>query len=226
MTSVESSSASLRVLADGSARLKNVERWNCGQSVQEWEVEDDPKILRWHKSDCDIIHGTDTRNKPIESILRQFELTPPHGHRNATSSATQPPISGDPQASEDQRKVITNSIGITSNSPNATVATMFQTATFRISSCSTPPPSVVAFTMAKSYRNLAITLGNIDLFPCSNPVNPHMKSEKSRLQSFLDHSSSWPAHRIRATPRQIGNAEMYYSDETHTFKLRSRAIKK
>ncbi|XP_076810337.1 baculoviral IAP repeat-containing protein 7-B-like [Clavelina lepadiformis] len=37
-----------------------------------------------------------------------------------------------------------------------------------------------------------------------------MKSEKSRLQTFLDHSSSWPAHKIRAAPRKIANAGMYY----------------
>ncbi|XP_076816620.1 baculoviral IAP repeat-containing protein 7-like [Clavelina lepadiformis] len=178
--------------------------FSCGQSVQEWEVEDDPKLLRWHRSNCDIINGKDTRNIPIDSILRQFELIPPHGHGNATSSATRPPTSGNPQASADQRKVITNGIGITSNSP------MFQTATFRNSSCSTPPPSVVASTIANSHRNLAINLENMNLFPCLNPVNPHMKSKKSRLQTFLDHSSSWPTHRIRTTPRQIANAGMYY----------------
>ncbi|XP_076810492.1 uncharacterized protein LOC143453191 [Clavelina lepadiformis] len=180
------------------------------------EVEDDTKLLRWHRSNCDIINGTDTRNKPIDSIIRQFELTPSHGYRYATRSATRTPTSGNPQASEDQRrpitagKVITNGIGITSNSLNATPITVFQTATFRNSSCSTPPPSVVASTMANSRRNLAANLGNMNLFPCSNPVNPHMKSEKSHLQTFLDHSSSWPAHRIRATPRQIANAGMYY----------------
>ncbi|XP_076803172.1 E3 ubiquitin-protein ligase XIAP-like [Clavelina lepadiformis] len=61
--------------------------------------------------------------------------------------------------------------------------------------------------IAKMEISLPMT---ISLFPCSNPVNPHMRSEESRLQTFLDHSSSWPAHRIRATPRQIANAGMYY----------------
>ncbi|CAK8682161.1 unnamed protein product [Clavelina lepadiformis] len=124
--------------------------FSCGQSIQEWEVEEDPKLLRWHRSNCDITNGSDTRNKPIDSIIRQFELTPPHDPRNATSLATRPPAFGNPQASEDQRrpitagKVITNGIGITSNSPNATAVTMFQTATFKNTSYSTPPPSVVA----------------------------------------------------------------------------------
>ncbi|XP_076811411.1 baculoviral IAP repeat-containing protein 7-like isoform X2 [Clavelina lepadiformis] len=193
-----------------------VKCFSCGQCVENWNVEDDPTSHVWHKPDCDLITGRDERNVPINSFIRQLGLTPPHGHRNAASSATRPPTSGNPQASEDQRRqitageVITNGIGIRSNSPNATEATVFHTATFRNSSCTTPPPSVVASTIANSHRNLETNLGNMKLFPCSNPVNPHMRSEESRLQTFLDHSSSWPAHRIRATPRQIANAGMYY----------------
>ncbi|XP_076811409.1 baculoviral IAP repeat-containing protein 7-like isoform X2 [Clavelina lepadiformis] len=191
-----------------------VKCFSCGQCVKDWNVEDDPTSHVWHKPDCDLITGRDERNIPINSFIRQLGLTPPHGHRNATSPATRPPTSGDPQASEDQRRqitageVITN--GIRSNSPNATAATVFQTATFRNSSCTTPPPSVVASTIANSHRNLETNLGNMNLFPCSNPMNPHMRSEESRLQTFLDHSSSWPAHRIRATPKEIANAGMYY----------------
>ncbi|CAK8682685.1 unnamed protein product [Clavelina lepadiformis] len=40
-----------------------------------------------------------------------------------------------------------------------------------------------------------------------------MKSEKSRLQTFHNHLSSWPARRICATPRQIANAGMCYLKE-------------
>ena len=45
-----------------------------------------------------------------------------------------------------------------------------------------------------------------DLFPCHHPVNPHMRT-------FIDNSSIWPAHRIRATPQQIVDAGMYYLGE-------------
>ena len=40
-----------------------------------------------------------------------------------------------------------------------------------------------------------------------------MRSCEARLQTFLDSSSIWPAHRIRATPQQIVNAGMYYLGE-------------
>ena len=52
-----------------------------------------------------------------------------------------------------------------------------------------------------------------DTFPCLHPVNPHMRSSEARLQTFLDNSSIWPAHRIRATPQQIVDAGMYYLGE-------------
>ena len=52
-----------------------------------------------------------------------------------------------------------------------------------------------------------------DIFPCLHPVNPHMRSAEARLQTFLDNSSTWPAHRIRATPQQTVDAGMYYLGE-------------
>ena len=37
-----------------------------------------------------------------------------------------------------------------------------------------------------------------------------MRSKNARLQTFLDNFTTWPAHRIRATPQQIVDAGMYY----------------
>ena len=49
-----------------------------------------------------------------------------------------------------------------------------------------------------------------DLFPCLHPINPHMRNEESRLQTFHDHGLIWPAHRTKATPKDIAEAGMYY----------------
>ena len=51
------------------------------------------------------------------------------------------------------------------------------------------------------------------LFPCSNPVNPHMRSEAARLQTFRDRSDEWLVHRIAATPEQMSQAGLYYLGE-------------
>ena len=48
------------------------------------------------------------------------------------------------------------------------------------------------------------------IFPCLHPVNPHMRNEAARLQTFLDNLTVWPAHRINATPEEISRAGMYY----------------
>ena len=48
------------------------------------------------------------------------------------------------------------------------------------------------------------------LFPCLRSVNAHMRSREARLQTFLDHSTVWPAHRIRASPQQIVDAGFFY----------------
>ena len=53
----------------------------------------------------------------------------------------------------------------------------------------------------------------ISLFPCLHPINPHMRSRKARLQTFLDNASRWPTHRIRATLADIADAGMYYLGE-------------
>jgi len=51
------------------------------------------------------------------------------------------------------------------------------------------------------------------IFPCSNPVNPHMRSEAARLQTFRERSHAWPARRITATPEQMSQAGLYYLGE-------------
>jgi len=53
----------------------------------------------------------------------------------------------------------------------------------------------------------------LHMFPCLNPVNPHMRSKIARLQTFRDRSDKWPAHRIAATPEQLSQAGFYYLGE-------------
>ena len=50
-------------------------------------------------------------------------------------------------------------------------------------------------------------------FPCFHPVNSFMRTKEARLQTFLDNSSLWSAHRIRAILYQIVDAGMYYFGE-------------
>ena len=48
------------------------------------------------------------------------------------------------------------------------------------------------------------------MFPCNNPVNPHMRQLQSRLKTFDEHISTWPQHRLTATPQDMATAGLYY----------------
>ena len=51
---------------------------------------------------------------------------------------------------------------------------------------------------------------NLELFPCQNPAHPRMRQRERRLETFLQESSTWPAHHINATPWDIAQAGFYY----------------
>jgi len=48
------------------------------------------------------------------------------------------------------------------------------------------------------------------MYPCNNPVNPHMRSLQSRLTTFDEHISAWPQHRLASTPQDMATAGLYY----------------
>ena len=48
------------------------------------------------------------------------------------------------------------------------------------------------------------------MFPCNNPVNPHMRSLQSRINTFNEHISAWPQHRLASTPQDMATAGLYY----------------
>ncbi|CAK8695787.1 unnamed protein product [Clavelina lepadiformis] len=190
-----------------------VKCFSCGQCVEEWKKEDDPTSQGWHKTNCDFILGRDERNVSIDCMYRHLRVTSLTSHRNATSSSENS-IRQERQLNRNPpESIITTVISSFIAAPtNVTVASIQQTTTTTTSSDSTSTTCIASTTVPNEvdHRNFITAQSNTNLFSCLNRVNPHMRSEESRVQTFLDHSSSWPAHRIRATPRQIANAGMYY----------------
>ncbi|XP_076799712.1 baculoviral IAP repeat-containing protein 7-like isoform X1 [Clavelina lepadiformis] len=194
-----------------------VKCFSCGQCVQDWTISDNPDDPGWHRHDCQHARGQDTSNVPILSIIQRFGQTEGAKPQPQSLHNRPPTRPSHPSAGE----ILTHGLDFTDEPVEVNTTSAYQTATVA-QATRVPPPSVVVATRAAE-RNppdhvINSTLGEIErsrpttnsLFPCSNSVNPHMRSEESRLQTFLDHSSSWPAHRIRATPRQIAKAGMYY----------------
>ena len=48
------------------------------------------------------------------------------------------------------------------------------------------------------------------MFPCLHAVNPHMREEPTRLQTF---DERWPSNRVCATAQQIAKAGFYFLGE-------------
>ncbi|CAK8695782.1 unnamed protein product [Clavelina lepadiformis] len=190
-----------------------VKCFSCGQCVEDWKKEDDPTSLRWHKTNCDFRLGKDERNIPINLMHHRLGLMSVANNQNIAGSIENLDITAQQTSTQKRIRESINSNNMnlsTSNSANHTIAAVSLSAT--TSSDSTSTSYAVSTTMVSEadHRNIITSQSNRNLFSCLNPVNPHMRSEESRVQTFLDHSSSWPAHRIRATPRQIAKAGMYY----------------
>ena len=75
------------------------------------------------------------------------------------------------------------------------------------------PLNAENFQNTKAANTLPTSEPLAHMFPCSNPVNPHMRSKTAGLQTFRDRADKWPAHRIAATPEQMSQAGLYYIGE-------------
>jgi len=61
----------------------------------------------------------------------------------------------------------------------------------------------------QSHSSRSLSTAN-QIFSCSNPVNPHMRSLESRLSTFR---SGWQASRVRASPKQLAESGLYFLGE-------------
>jgi len=103
----------------------------------------------------------------------------------------------------------------TSNSVSATTIT----ANLEATAASTPPSNRLVVESpvntetpghSMSTTASAVVRELNQVFPCTNPVNPHMRNLETRLQTFRDRADIWPAHRIAATPEQMAQAGLCF----------------
>ena len=156
-------------------------------------------------------------------MLRRHEFLPRHTStseqpcNNSTSSSVEPETHQPNEASQSslnlnqhtnsQNSSASTSESIVSHSSTNSIAASISahSNSFQQTDQSSNPPPTSTIQINQS--NL------MGLFPCLHPINRHMGSREMRIQTFLDHSSTWPAHRIRATPVDIADAGMYYLGE-------------
>ena len=176
--------------------------------MENWSPDDDPLSSHWHSTDCQFIRGTDNTNVPLSTTFQnqrthnistrlaaaRGSATSQHRENSATS--------GEPRTSSPD--ALTSGM---SRSENDVLVTNTLTTTNTIS-----PSSNVA-TSHNTNAAQASHFELIHMFPCSNPVNPHMRNVTARLQTFRERLHIWLAHRIAATPEQMSQAGLYYLGE-------------
>jgi len=175
--------------------------------VENWSPGDDPLSSHWHSRDCQFIRGADNTNVPFGTTFENQRTQ--NTSTMLTTAAHGSATSGEPRAS--LPGALTSGM---SRNQNDVLVTTAPTSTNTVSASSNVETSqnINAANASSISEQLA------QIFPCSNPVNPYMRSKAARLQTFRDRSDEWPAHRIAATLEQMSQAGLYYLGESDRVK--------
>jgi len=178
-----------------------VKCFSCAQTVENWSPNDDPLSSHWHNMDCQFIRGTDNTNIHLSTT---FQNQRTHNFSTRLAAARGSATMGEPRTSSPD--ALTSGM---SRSRNDVLVTNTLTTTNTIS-----PSSNVATSHNTNAADASHFFAQIiHMFPCSNPVNLHMRNVTACLQTFRERSHRWPVHRIAATPEQMSQAGLYYLGE-------------
>lgn len=153
---------------------------SCGMQVEDWLTGDDPVAAQWHEVGCLY-----DRSDPAENI-----------HVGEVRSRERPRGS----VAQRERLRLQNNESGQRQQARAAGETCYK----QVNSLIRP---VVSQGAARRAGN-GITLWV--MFPCENPVNPHMASTLHRMQTFHDNLSRWNENNIRASASDMVEAGLYY----------------
>ncbi|XP_078494573.1 baculoviral IAP repeat-containing protein 7-A [Ciona intestinalis] len=189
-----------------------VKCFRCGQCVEGLNGTEDMSLPGWHKPDCELAKGTDTTNVPLFRHKIQQNLP---GLQNASFVQTIPnrdqsTLSAGELLQFGNIDQTTNQIVTPRNLPVQQtlnqLGPMYQTATIH------KPQLQVPYSVLQSTRATepAPRRPENSQFSCSNPRNAHMRSERVRLQTFMDNLGKWSSYGIVTTPEQMADAGLFY----------------
>ena len=139
-----------------------VKCFDCAQTIENWEITDDPLSVAWHQTDCQMISRHFTSNVPLTAMIaKQNNTTKTHSQSNKLQNTPTTLLSLPSSSSQENTD---------------------------------PPHSSTRETM----------------FPCNNPINPCMRHNQKRLDTFYERARNWPRHRLTATPADMADAGLYY----------------
>jgi len=154
----------------------------CGRQVADWQENENPRDAKWHEIWCQFDYDNREHNIPV-SYIRQLRQS---GPENNTESGT--------------AQTITPSLQVSTTLP----ARQLAVPTIDVN----PSASRSGNEGASRYAPQTNTWR--EMYPCMNPINPHMTTFEQRLQTFEENAVNWQRNNIRATMRDMANAGLYY----------------
>jgi len=165
--------------------------------VEQWNAGDDPSARKWHFLNCEFYSGERRRNLPAGNRLRDLVHQPINAPHSSNSPRREPVVTPAPAtsirpATRRQQKSRSDHNAAPQVSANMIIVNNY-------------PASVSSHTSFSS--NLSQSSSYNQIFTCSDPSNPHMRSVQSRLATFR---SGWQASRVRTSPKQLAESGLFY----------------
>jgi len=152
----------------------------CGMQVQDWTAGDNPRDAKWHEVTCKFDRHNPDENEAVLSARHPL-----------TNYGPQIPID---RTTPPARRVLWRSPEVTVSNPRPRPAGQVL--------CPRNPNEASAG--GPDLATLAV------MYPCDNAYSPHLTSLESRLQTFIDRERNWSKVRVKATPRQMAEAGLFY----------------
>jgi len=153
---------------------------SCGMQVEDWTAGDDPGVAQWHEVNCLYDRNNPTENIPVGEVRARGRVARDTPAQRETLRA---------QRNEPAERQMLRAVDVTHNKQKSYVR---------------PLVSQGATCRAGNGTTLRV------MFPCENPVNPHMASAAQRMQTFHDNLDRWNGNNIRASATDMVEAGLYY----------------
>jgi len=162
--------------------------FSCGVLVDDWKDIDDPKSASWHYMECEFYTNLPRNNIPM-------------GYHIGQSNLPSPSVYALPR-----RERITN------HTRRLSAESQFESAR------QTPAAIENSNEMGLTSNINALPSNEVilkQLFPCLDPVNPHMRDFEVRLATF---EVGWPRSKTRASPKELAKSGMFCIGERDKLK--------
>jgi len=154
----------------------------CGKQVADWQTDENPRDAKWHEVWCQFDCKNREHNIPVSEVRQMGQ----RGLERGTES---------------------RAVQTTLTSPQAQVVPPIRQLATRTTNIN-PSASLNTNDGANRYAPQVNTLR--EMYPCANPINPHMTTYEQRLSTFEENAIYWTRNNIMASMQDMARAGLYY----------------